>query len=86
MEINNIIQRCIAIIDKEIELIEVKQEEGLDRLDCEKLVDYVKTLIVIEKERRSEKEEAVEFKSDKELEEAILQEAEKIKQNRKASK
>jgi len=54
----------------------------LDKMEFDKLVDAIKTLIIIEKDRRSEKEQEVEHKTDAELEEAILQEAKKIEEKR----
>ena len=84
MEISETIEKCIAIIAREIELIEKDQEnDPLDKLQCEKLIDYTKTLIIVEKDRRAEGNKDIgEYKTEKELEDAILSEAKKIKEKR----
>lgn len=80
MEISKIIEKCISIMSKDIDLIEKKKE--LTNLEVMKLVDYSRTLMGIEKERKQNQIDDLPT-TEKELEDEILKQAEEIKKQRK---
>lgn len=82
-DIDDLLKEGIAIFQSEIKAIKDKQPLG--KSDADKLIEYLKTLVIIRKDwRLAEKENSLDTKSmaGDELDEAILQEAEKIKLKR----
>lgn len=82
-QIQTIITQSINIIEQEVSNINAKQEEGsLTKEDTDKVIDFLKTLIIVQKEKRQiAKDEITDLKelSRDELEQAIAQEAAKEK-------
>ena len=82
-KIEEMITESINILDRELKIISEKQGvQPLDRGDIARIVEFLKTMVLVQKDKRLEiKEKVVETKSmtDDELNAAILAEAEKIK-------
>ncbi len=78
--ISNIITKAIDIMEREIDNLFNKNQ--LEKMDYDKLIEFTKTLVIIEKDNRiGAKEQTIETKTmtDEELEQAIIDEANKIK-------
>ena len=82
-QIDNIISQSINIIEKEIKSIKKKQiSNPLDKMDSDKVTDYLKTLVLVQRDRRlGAKENIIEVKglTNDELEAAIAEEEKKLK-------
>lgn len=79
--VDQILHTAIDKVSKEVLTLSEKKEV-LTKLESDKLIEYIKALVIVRKDwRLSEKEEQVDVKtlSKEELEAAILAEAEKIK-------
>ena len=80
-EVDQILHIAIEKIAKEVDSLSEK-EESLTGPESNKLIEYIKALVIVRKDwRLSEKEQQVDVKSltNEELEAAVLAEAEKIK-------
>lgn len=82
VEISNIIERCISLIEKEVSSLE-KKKASLERFECEKIVDYVRTLMSIEKDRAQRKDDEIPANTI-DLENEIIKQAERIREERSA--
>jgi hypothetical protein len=82
-QIEAIITRSINIIDAEVAKVGDKQDtDSLSKEDTDKVIDFLKTLIIVQKEKRQiAKDEILDLKelSKDELDQAIAKEAEKLK-------
>lgn len=79
-DIDQILNLGISIIQKEVQCLNDKEE--LNKLDLDKLTEYLKVLVTVKRDWRiSEKETQTDTKSlsNEELEKAILEEAQRIK-------
>jgi tripartite-type tricarboxylate transporter receptor subunit TctC len=79
-DIDAIISNGISIIEREVSAMESKA--NLTKPDIDKLLECLKTLVVVRKDwRQAEKEQSIDTKSltPEELDAAILAEADKIK-------
>ncbi len=87
--IDNLLHASISIIEKEVLGIQARQldtENNLGKSDADKLIEYVKTLVIVRKDwRLAEKEVSTDTSSlsPDDLENAILAEADKILVKRK---
>lgn len=66
------INKCLTIIDKEINLLQNKKELTLP--ESNKLVDYLKVLLVYEKQNKPEENRNI-FDSEEDYQKALLEEA-----------
>ena len=80
-KISELLDRGIAIIDREITWLEL-QEEQLDRSNADKLTELLRCLISIDVDRRKVKDRNTETMSDADIEAAILEEAAAIKRRK----
>lgn len=74
---SSLIDRCTSIIEKEICNLEAKSE--LTNSESEKVVNYMRVLIAIEKERKSDEAAGVASLSPSELDQEIEREIARIK-------
>ncbi len=82
--IDKLLREGISIIELEISQLKIQQDsdDGLTKQDIDKLLECMKTMVVVRRDWRiDEKEKIIDTKtlSNEELEAAILAEAEKIK-------
>ena len=80
-KISELLDRGIAIIDREITWLEL-QEDQLDRSNADKLTELLRCLIAIDGDRRKVKDRSTETMSDADIEAAILEEAAAIKRRK----
>lgn len=82
-QIELMISKSISIIEIEINKISEKQDTNIiDKMDCDKIIEFLKTLILVQKDKRSSvKESIIEGNSfnTNELDLAIKAEIEKLK-------
>jgi hypothetical protein len=72
MDINEVLQNAIQIIEEDVNKIQLisKADSPLERTEATKLTDYIKVLIIAQKnEREIQKAEGLDKLSDAELEE-----------------
>jgi len=70
MNTNDILNKALTIINKDVDLIQEESDSNqpLDRVSAGKITDYVKALLAVDKkEREDAKSEALETKSDDEF-------------------
>lgn len=89
-EIDNLLNKGISIIAEEMKNIQTNQKtEALNKFDSDKVTEFLKTLVTIRKDWRiAEKEQAEDTKelSQEELENKIVEEAQKILNKRNETK
>jgi uncharacterized coiled-coil DUF342 family protein len=82
-QVNKIIDQSINLIEEEINLLITKQKtEPLNKLDSDKVIDYLKTLVLVSRDSRiatKEKEVDIKTMTTEEIDAAILEAANKIK-------
>lgn len=79
--IETMINNSLGIIEKEIDSIQTKQtESSLDNRESAKLVEFLKTLILVQKDKRLNDDKSPNNLSQKELDELIEQEIKKLSQ------
>lgn len=82
-QLESIIAKSIAIIHNEVEKIEARQEdEVMSKNDSDKIIDFLKTLIIVQKEKRllaKEEEIDVDNLGKDEMDKLIDRELERMK-------
>ena len=85
-DVDRLLELGIGMIEKELISLQREQISGLGKNETDRLLECMRTLIVIRKDwRLAEKENVLDTKGmgDDEIEAAILEEAEKIKERKK---
>lgn len=86
-QINKIINSSIDLIEKEVQLL-CDKEEPLSKPDSDKVIEYLKALVLVQKDARlatKEKSMDVQSMTSEELDNLTLEAAEEIKRKRGAS-